>query len=83
MARHKSDEPELDLPAGLSKPALRALSAAGYTRLDQFTAITEADLRKLHGVGPKAIELIRKALNARGRALAGPDSKAKNHGVQE
>ena len=67
MARQKSDGPERDLPAGLSKPALRAFSAAGYTHLDQFTAITEADLRKLHGVGPKAIELIREALKARGR----------------
>ena len=73
MAHPKRDEPEIDLPAGLSKPALRALSAAGYTRLDQFTAITEADLRKLHGVGPTAIELIRKALNARRQAKAGRD----------
>ena len=75
MADQKRDEPELDLPAGLSQPALRALIAAGYTRLDQFTAIKEADLRKLHGVGPKAIESIRNALKARGQALADLDSK--------
>ncbi len=42
------DEFKYDLPAGLAKPALRALIAAGYTRLDQFTMIEEAELLKLH-----------------------------------
>jgi hypothetical protein len=42
----------------LAKPALRALIAAGYTRLDQFTTIKEADLRKLHGMGPKKSYLL-------------------------
>jgi hypothetical protein len=67
------DEPESDLPPGLGKPALRALGAAGYTRLGQLTAITEADLRKLHGVGPKAIGLIRDALSARGLSFSETD----------
>jgi len=59
MAHHKNDQPKHDLPAGLAKPTLRALIAAGYTRLDQFTMVKEADLQKLHGVGPKAIGIIR------------------------
>ncbi len=42
----------------MAKPALRALIAAGYTRLDQFTTIKEADLRKLHGMGPKKSYLL-------------------------
>jgi hypothetical protein len=73
MARKKNDEFKHDLPAGLAKPALRALTTAGYTRLDQFTTIKEAELLKLHGMGPKAIGLIRGALNARGQSFAGPD----------
>jgi hypothetical protein len=73
MARQKNDELKHELPAGLAKPALRALSAAGYTRLDQFTKIKEAELLKLHGMGPKAIGLIRSALNARGQSFADPD----------
>ena len=73
MAHQKNDGPKPDLPAGLARPALRALSAAGYTRLAQFTKIKEADLLKLHGMGPKAIGLIRSALKARGQTFAGPD----------
>jgi pimeloyl-ACP methyl ester carboxylesterase len=55
-----------NLPAGLSKPAQRALAAAGYTTLDQIADISEADLGRLHGVGPKAIEQLRYALAAVG-----------------
>jgi hypothetical protein len=50
----------------LSSPARRALSAAGYTRLDQLAHVSEADLGQLHGVGPTALEALREALRARG-----------------
>ena len=72
-----TDETEDDLPPGLGKPALRALGAAGYTRLGQLAAVTEADLRRLHGVGPKAIGLIRDALSARGLSFAEPRQTCK------
>ncbi len=62
----KNDELAYDLPSGIGKPAERALHAAGYTRLEQFTRVTEADLLRLHGVGPKAVRLISSALAARG-----------------
>jgi deazaflavin-dependent oxidoreductase (nitroreductase family) len=70
MARSTLRTPASDLPAGLGQPARRALSAAGYTHLDQFTKLKESDLLKLHGLGPKAIELIRSTLQARGQSLA-------------
>lgn len=73
MTPQENDEPLHDLPAGLAKPATRALIAAGYTCLDQFTKIQEADLLKLHGMGPKALSLIRRALHARGQSFASPD----------
>jgi hypothetical protein len=57
----------------LAKPALRALAAGGYTRLEQFTRIQEADLLALHSMGPKAMGLIRAALRARGLSFADPD----------
>jgi hypothetical protein len=57
-------------PAGLSQPALRALAAAGYTSLDQLAQVTGADLGRLHGMGPKAIELLRQALAEDGRSFA-------------
>lgn len=64
---------EYDSPKGLAQPAIRALVRAGYTRLDQLTTATEADLLKLHGVGPKAIGLLRSALAAKGQSFADPD----------
>ena len=62
-----------DLPAGLAQPALQALIAAGYNHLDQLAKVKEADLLKLHGIGPKALGLIRGALSAGGQSFADPD----------
>lgn len=61
-----------DLPPNLSQPARRALLAAGYTRLEQLATLSEADLKRLHGVGPKAIEQLRRALADAGLTLAEP-----------
>ena len=54
------------LPAGLGKPAERALAQAGYSRLEQFAQVSETELLKLHGVGPKAVRRLRKVLDERG-----------------
>jgi hypothetical protein len=59
-----------DLPGGLAAPSRRALAQAGYTRIEQFRAATEDELRQLHGIGPKAIDLIRLALDAKGPSFA-------------
>ncbi len=53
----------------LSAPARRALSGAGYTRLDQLAQASESDLRQLHGMGPTAIAALREALHQRGRSF--------------
>ncbi|HEY7768115.1 hypothetical protein [Longimicrobium sp.] len=58
-----------DLPAGIGRPAHRALAAVGYTRLDQLAGRSARDLLKLHGMGPKALGLIRIALAERGQSL--------------
>lgn len=57
------------LPAGLGKPATRALLLAGITDLTQVAARTEAELLELHGVGPRAVRILREALQANGRDL--------------
>ncbi|MCL6574016.1 MAG: DNA-binding protein [Bacillus sp. (in: Bacteria)] len=59
-----------DLPTGLAKPAQRALVGAGYLLLEQFTTLSEAEVLQLHGMGPKALELIRSALVAKGQSFA-------------
>jgi hypothetical protein len=59
-----------DLPEGLAAPARLALAQAGYTRIDQFTELTEAEVRQLHGMGPKATQQIRLALAAKARSFS-------------
>ncbi len=63
------NQPASDLPK-LAAPAWRALAAAGYSRLEQLTYIREADLKKLHGIGPNAIEQLRRALAVKGLSFA-------------
>ncbi|MEU4410580.1 helix-hairpin-helix domain-containing protein [Streptosporangium sp. NPDC023963] len=60
----------IDIPANIGRPASRALAAAGYTTLAQVAATSERDLLRLHGMGPKAIGLLREALAERGLAFA-------------
>lgn len=57
---------ENSLPNGLAKPAIRALTAAGYIHLEQFTQLSEAEVLNLHGMGPKAIKTIKNALEEKG-----------------
>lgn len=64
MPTEQRDHQNHSLPPELSGPAQRALAAAGYTRLEHLTTVSEADLHKLHGVGPKALEQLRRALAA-------------------
>lgn len=70
MRTEQRDQPESDLPAELSNPARRALHNAGYQRLDQLTKVSEAELKRLHGLGPKGIAMLRRALSANGLSFA-------------
>ena len=53
-------------PKGVSQPAIRALNAAGYFRLEELAGASESALQRLHGMGPKAIRVIKEALAERG-----------------
>jgi hypothetical protein len=64
-ADRKSDAIKDGFPPGIGRPALRALAAASYTHLDQLTQAREAELPALHGMGPKAMGIIRDALTSR------------------
>lgn len=50
----------------IGAPAVRALESAGYTTLKQLTRVTEAEIAQLHGMGPKALGILREALKAEG-----------------
>jgi len=67
----KADLQINDLPEGLAQPALRALAGAGFFQLDQLAHATEEELKQLHGVGPRALELLRRALHEKGLSFAG------------
>ncbi len=58
-----------DLPK-IGSPAQRALVAHGYTRIEQLTGVSETEVAGWHGVGPKALGILRTALAARGLAFA-------------
>jgi hypothetical protein len=65
-----SDSPPL--PDGLAAPARRALASAGVTALRHLTTLTEGEVRLMHGMGPKAIALLRSAMHAAGLDFAHP-----------
>lgn len=57
-----------DLPR-IGAPATGALRLAGYTRLEQLAGVPERELAQLHGVGPKALRILREALAEHGLRL--------------
>ncbi len=58
-------------PKGVAQPAQRALAPAGYANVDQLTNAREAELAALHGMGAKALEILRDALKQRGKSFRG------------
>ena len=48
-----------EIPHGVGAPARRAFDAAGYTTLEELLAADEKDLLALHGVGPRALRILR------------------------
>jgi hypothetical protein len=61
--------PEVDLPKDIGAPATRALVAAGYTRLAQLANVPLAELKQLHGVGPKALTRLQEELEQQDMSL--------------
>jgi predicted flap endonuclease-1-like 5' DNA nuclease len=55
-----------DLPDAIGKTAARELSLNGITNLERVSAHTERDLLAIHGVGPKAVRILREVLAERG-----------------
>lgn len=55
-----------DLPDEIGKTAARALAIEGITSLDRVAQLSQKELLAIHGVGPKAIEILNEALAVRG-----------------
>lgn len=65
---------ESDFPF-IGIPARSALFEAGYTHLAQLTALSEKELLALHGIGPKAVRILRETLAAQGLSFAPAPTK--------
>ncbi|WP_300345816.1 hypothetical protein [Nesterenkonia sp.] len=55
-----------DLPHEMGKTAPRELKNAGIDSLQKVSQHTEKQLLAIHGVGPKAIRILREALGEKG-----------------
>jgi predicted flap endonuclease-1-like 5' DNA nuclease len=62
------DDPPVptEYPSTIGRTARRALALDGYTRYEQLTRVTAAELLRIHGVGPKAIRILTEELATRG-----------------
>jgi len=69
MSQRASQPPMSDLPK-LAAPAQRALAAANIQRLEQLTRFTETEIKQLHGIGPNALNALRRALSDKGLSFA-------------
>lgn len=59
-----------DFPRGIGNPARNALEHAGYTTLEQLAEVSEGELAALHGIGPKALGVLRSTLAERGLSFS-------------
>lgn len=51
-----------NLPSSIGKPATNALLAANITTLKQIAELSDEELLALHGVGPKAVRILREEI---------------------
>ena len=65
-----------DFPKGVGQPAVRALASIGVTQLAQLKNHLEADLAKLHGMGPKALGALKAALAENGMTFADSEKES-------
>ena len=63
-----------------ARPAQRALAAAGYKELANLTNVTERELLQLHGMGPKALGILREALQKEALSFATENEETERKG---
>jgi DNA-directed RNA polymerase alpha subunit len=68
VKRTKEETPS-DFPKRLAAPARRALHAANIRNLAELANKSEADIVRLHGIGPNAIKQLKVALKAKGMSF--------------
>ena len=81
MLRNKKVVNKPDFPKGVGQPAVRALASIGVTQLAQLANHREADLLKLHGMGPKGMRVLKEALSESGLSFAKAEKKVQHNFV--
>lgn len=59
----------LDALPKIGAPAMRALKGVGYVSLSDLARVPRSELAMLHGVGPKALQMLEQALAEHGLEL--------------
>ncbi|MHA7134837.1 helix-hairpin-helix domain-containing protein [Oerskovia turbata] len=72
MTDDRAAVPHSDLTPRIGKVATRELAHHGYTRYEDLTRATAEELLAIHGVGPKAVRILREELADRGATLQEP-----------
>ncbi len=55
-----------DLHTDLKRPAREALNKAGIYGLEQLSQMTQADVKKIHGIGPNELSILGRAMAEKG-----------------
>jgi len=63
-----------EFPRSIGRVAARQLAAHGFTRYDQLTRVSSETVLEIHGVGPKAVAILREELADRDLGFAGTAS---------
>lgn len=62
----QTDAIKANFPSGIGRPALRTLVAAGFTSMERMADASEREIADLHGMGPKALGILRTELQRMG-----------------
>jgi len=66
MAGKVNPQSEGGFPRSIGNPAANALANVGITRLEQLTEHSEREILAMHGIGPKAVKILRETLAEKG-----------------
>jgi len=65
---------QTEFPRSIGKVAARELAANGFARYDQLALVTAETLLAIHGVGPRAVAILREELANRDLSFTNPRS---------
>jgi hypothetical protein len=70
LAEQTETTPTHTFPRAIGNPATQALILAGYTSVEALDGASEKKILALHGVGPKAVRILKEHLAEKGLAFA-------------